>query len=50
MRAGTAQPREEKPWGDLINQFKYLKESAKMLEPGSFQCCPMTGQEARGTN
>jgi len=31
---------------DLTNVCKYLKEDAKRTEPGSFQWCAVTGQEA----
>jgi len=30
-----------------INATKYC---VKEMEPGSFQCCPVTGPEATGTN
>jgi len=35
--------------GDLLSVYKYLK-GVKKMEPGSFQWCPVTGQEAMGTN
>lgn len=46
-RAGTIQP------GDVKSQevsHKYLKGRAKWVEPGPFQWCPATGQEAMDTH
>jgi len=36
--------------GDFTNVYKYLKDNAKKVEPGAFQWCPVTGQEAMGTH
>ena len=33
-----------------MNVCKNLMEGAKKTEPGSFQWCPVTGQEPMGTN
>lgn len=42
-RVRTAQPSEEKAQGDLnICRSEHIKK----IEPGSFQRCPVTGQEA----
>lgn len=39
---------EKRMLGDVINVYKYQMEKAK--EPDSFQGCPVTGEEAVGTN
>ena len=49
-RAGTVQPGEEEAQGYLINVYKYLKGGAWKTESGSFQWCPVAGQEAMVTN
>ena len=36
--------------GDLINAYKYIKVGVRRMGPDSFQCCPVTGQGATGTN
>ncbi|KAK4826406.1 LOW QUALITY PROTEIN: hypothetical protein QYF61_008693, partial [Mycteria americana] len=43
-RAGTAQPREEKAQGDLINVYKYLMGGVKKTEAGSSQWYPAKKQ------
>ena len=35
---------------DLINVYKYIRGGREKREPGSSQWCPVTGQEAMGTN
>lgn len=49
-RAGTVQPAKDQAHRDLNNVSKYLKEDVKRMEPGSFQSCPVSGQEPMGTN
>lgn len=50
LRGGTVQPGEEEAHRDLLHLHKYLMEGEKKMEPDSFQCCPVRGQEAMGTN
>lgn len=44
-RAGSVQTREEMPKGDLINLYNTWRESAKKVEPGSFQWCLVAASE-----
>jgi len=41
---------EEKAQGNLTNVINTWWEGMKKSEPGSFQWCPVTVQEATGTN
>lgn len=50
LGVGTFQHGEETFQGDLINVHKYLIGTVKKMEPGFSQCCPVTGQEAVGTD
>jgi len=36
--------------GGVITVHKYLKYTAKWMEPDSFHWCPMTGQGTMGSN
>lgn len=41
---------EEKAQGDLKKKIKFFMRAGKEMEPDSTQWCPMTKQEAVGTN
>lgn len=46
----TVLPREEEADVDLLMPINTLRKIAKIMEPGSFHCCPVSGKEATGTN
>lgn len=49
-RAGNIQHGGEKTQGNPSNVHENLKGGCKMLEPASFQWCPVIGPEAMGSN
>lgn len=49
-RTGTVQPGKRRLKGLLSTCINMWREGAKRMRPGSCQWCPVTGQEATGTN